>query len=159
LKAYSRKNMFGGVGIPYGENPAIGPTPFDVNYQSIGPNKPPNGMDPSEMDLPKGSPDDPVEYIDSNDDNTPFNQNMYFSFDPTSQFVGVYTNVDEIRDSTKFASSYSDNPMDDNWGGVEWTRQSVESGKYDDDLVVPYNHANGFTQSSNAQKKPVNPYA
>ena len=161
MNAYSKRSVFGGAPLPYGDQPAIGPTP----YQTIGPNKPPNGMDPSEMEMDKGSPSNPVKVKNAGYENSPYNQNMHYAFDPTSQYVGIYTEIDALRDSTansmddEMGASYSDNPMDANWGGVEWTRKSIESGKYDDDLVIPYNQANGFTESTRSKKIPVNRFA
>jgi len=56
------------------------------------------------------------------------------SFDPYGQFNGVYTNVDAIHDQTE-KQSISDNAMDPNWGGVDYTYQQINSGKYDDYAV------------------------
>jgi hypothetical protein len=165
VNAYSKRSIFGGAPHPYGDMPAIGPTPFDLNYQPISPNNPPNGMDPSEMEMEKGSPSNPVKVKNAAYENSPYNQNMHYAFDPTSQYVGQYTNIDALHDSTansmddEMGASYSDNPMDANWGGVEWTRKSIESGKYDDDLVIPYNQANGLTESTRSKKIPVNRFA
>lgn len=60
-----------------------------------------------------------------------FNSNLYHGFDPQDQDVGYYGELDKIHDSTK-QQPISDNPMDPNWGGREYTRQVVDSGKYDD---------------------------
>jgi hypothetical protein len=68
-----------------------------------------------------------------------YNTNMYPGFDPDGQYNGVYTNLDYVHDSTSF-SQLSENPMDDNWGGVLYTKQAVDSGKYDDNLVIPYSY-------------------
>jgi hypothetical protein len=56
-----------------------------------------------------------------------FNKNMYPSFDPTSQYVGVYTNIDAIHDSTD-VSSGSINPADTNWLGVISTQNAIDNG-------------------------------
>lgn len=81
----------------------------------------------------------PFEVQDANRDQPPYNANMYAGFDPTSQYVGVFTNLDKIHQSTEF-SELSENPMDSNWGGVLYTKQAVDSGKYDENLVVPYGY-------------------
>ena len=94
----------------------------------------PSDSEPSNNVVPT-----PVEVGDANRDQPPFNANMYAGFDPTSQYVGVFTNLDKIHQSTEF-SELSDNPMDSNWGGVLYTKEAVESGKYDDRLVVPYGY-------------------
>jgi hypothetical protein len=58
-----------------------------------------------------------------------YNTNQHAGFDPYGLYVGVYTNLDKIHDSTQDVP-LSDNPMDSNWGGVIYTNQSVLSGKY-----------------------------
>lgn len=57
------------------------------------------------------------------------------SFDSYGQFNGVYTNLDAIHDQTA-SQQMSDNAMDPNWGGVDYTYQVVNSGKYDDYVVT-----------------------
>jgi len=79
----------------------------------------------------------PVPIQDASRENTSYNTNMYAGFDPTSQYVGVYTNIDEIHASTSY-SELSENPMDSNWGGVYYTKDAVDSGKYKENEVVPY---------------------
>ncbi len=74
-------------------------------------------------------------YTDASRDDPPYNQNNYIGFDPHGQFIGKYTNIDVIHDSTKNAP-LSDNPMDPNWGGVIYTRNQVYSGKYADNAVT-----------------------
>lgn len=69
------------------------------------------------------------KYVDSSDDNHPYNANNYYSFDPYGQHVGVYTEIDRVHDSTS-VNKISDNPMDPNWAGVTYTQQMVDSGKY-----------------------------
>uniref|UniRef100_A0A6C0HZC9 Uncharacterized protein n=1 Tax=viral metagenome TaxID=1070528 RepID=A0A6C0HZC9_9ZZZZ len=80
---------------------------------------------------------EPVNVKDASRENTDFNTNMYAGFDPTGQYIGVYTNLDKIHQSTSF-SELSDNPMDANWGGVLYTKDAVDSGKYADNVVMPY---------------------
>ena len=85
-------------------------------------------------------PDHPplVEYSDANRDNKPFNQG-YYGFDPTSQYVGKYTVLDEIHDSTQTENKdgLSNNPMDPNWGGAMFTAEKVASGDYAGNSVQP----------------------
>jgi hypothetical protein len=91
-------------------------------------------MRPSPFDMQGGLPTvapEVVQISDANRTNLPYNENNYPGFDPEGQYVGIYTNLDAIHDSTK-QSSNSDNPMDPNWGGVEHTRKVVKSGKYED---------------------------
>lgn len=77
----------------------------------------------------------PVMIKDASREHGPYNKNNYSGFDPTSQYVGIYTNIDVIHDTTK-ATAISDNPMDPNWGGVDVTNEAVESGKYNDNNVI-----------------------
>jgi len=95
-------------------------------------------MRPSPFDLQGGLPqmanlsenDKKIVTIkDANRKNYPYNTNNYPGFDPTSQYVGVYTNLDIIHDKTQ-KNEISDNPMDPNWAGTTYTQQMIDSGKY-----------------------------
>jgi hypothetical protein len=79
-----------------------------------------------------------VPYEDANRDNKPYNQG-YYGFDPTSQYVGKYTVLDQIHNSTmtQNANGLSNNPMDPNWGGGVFTEEKVESGLYEGNSVQP----------------------
>ena len=72
--------------------------------------------------------------IDSNRKSSKYNVNNYPAFDPYGLQIGVFNKLDEIHYSTEKAA-LSDNPMDTNWGGVEFTQDAVESGKYNDNMV------------------------
>ncbi len=61
-----------------------------------------------------------------------FNRGLYAGYDPTNQDIGVETPLDKIFTSS---GPVSDNPMDPNWGGVDYSRMVVKSGKYDEDNV------------------------
>lgn len=82
------------------------------------------------------NPAKPYKYIDSSRDSNVYNRNMYSGFDPTGLYVGRYSELDKIHDSTEMVS-ISDNPMDSNWGGVAFTHNAVVSGKYEENEVVP----------------------
>jgi hypothetical protein len=82
------------------------------------------------------NPNSPFPIIDANRQNEPYNKNNYAGFDPTGLYVGRYTVLDKIHDSTEMAP-ISDNPMDSNWGGVVYTHNVVKSGKYTENEVVP----------------------
>ena len=89
---------------------------------------------PSPFELEGGVPatngiTNPIQVQDANRVNQPFNANNYPGFDPTGQYVGVYTNIDAIHDST-LQQATSDNPMDPNWGGTQYTKNVVDGGKY-----------------------------
>jgi len=97
-------------------------------------------MRPSPFDLQGGVqasssiPSDVTTIVDASRENPPYNQGNYPSFDPTSQYVGVFTNVDKVHASTS-EGAISDNPMDTNWAGVVYTQQMVDSGKYDENNI------------------------
>jgi len=80
-----------------------------------------------------------VKSVDASRENG-YNQNMYPGFDPDNLFIGRITNEDIVHDSTQ-KSQMSDNPMDHNWGGVLYTQQQIDSGKYVENEVVPPNYA------------------
>jgi cbb3-type cytochrome oxidase subunit 3 len=90
-------------------------------------------MRPSPFDLQGGLPamvpTPEVKRADSSRDNPPYNANNFNSFDPQGLYVGKYTDLDKLHDSTK-QNKISDNPMDPNWAGVIYTQQMVDSGKY-----------------------------
>ena len=53
--------------------------------------------------------------------------NNYSSFDPQNQTIGLDTPLDQMFRQT---NGVSPNPMDHNWGGIEYTEKLVESGYY-----------------------------
>jgi len=61
-----------------------------------------------------------------------FNRGLYPGYDPTNQDIGVETPLDKIFTSS---GPISDNPMDVNWGGVDYSRAVVSTGKYEDSNV------------------------
>jgi len=96
------------------------PSPFYVE----------GGLPPLPMEVHDNTIVTPI--VDASRQDKNYNANSYPGFDPTSQYVGIYTNIDKIHDSTKNDGSgpMSDNPMDPNWGGVGKTWDSVMNGKY-----------------------------
>ena len=103
----------------------IRPTPFDLQ---------PGLSTQSATQI--ASPQNPAPVIDSNIDHPPYNAGQYSGFDPLGLSVGVYNKLDKIHESTRTQDgSLSDNPMDPNWGGVLYTQQKIQSGKYDENAV------------------------
>jgi hypothetical protein len=100
----------------------IRPNPFDME-----------GGVPQSNTIYPGS-NQVIQELDANRANPPYNAGNYPGFDPNGLFIGRYTNIDVIHDSTE-KSPISDNPMDSNWGGVLHTQSAVDSGKYDDNRV------------------------
>jgi hypothetical protein len=92
---------------------------------------------PSVTDLQGGlPPTTPVplplkftQLVDAGRDDPPYNQNSYPSFDESSYYVGAITPLDMIRHS-EANMLYSDNAMDPNWGGREYTQALVDAGYY-----------------------------
>jgi hypothetical protein len=85
----------------------------------------------------------PIPVIDANQDNKPWNSGGFHEFDPYGLHIGRYTEIDAIHDSTTLGTKLSDNPMDDNWGGVIFTNDKVASGKYEEREVAPQRPLNG----------------
>lgn len=78
-----------------------------------------------------------IQTIDASRENSPYNANNYPGFDPQGLYIGQYTNLDQTHDLTA-KNQLSDNPMDPNWGGPEYSRQMVDSGKYaDNNVTIP----------------------
>jgi hypothetical protein len=78
----------------------------------------------------------PVPIIDASREHGDYNKGNYAGFDPTSLYVGKYTDLDKIHDSTSKDNKQSDNPMDTNWGGVQYTQSAVDSGKYEENNIT-----------------------
>jgi hypothetical protein len=79
----------------------------------------------------------PSQFLDASRDHSPWNSNQYNGFDPMGLHIGQYTSLDALHDSTFKGQSLSDNPMDTNWGGILYTKQAVDSGKYKENEVIP----------------------
>ncbi len=105
----------------------------DVYRMRPGPENPFAGV-PAESPLVLPPDGKIVQELDASRDNG-FNQNMYAGFDPDGLFVGRFTEVDKIHYSTQ-ESVISDNPMDYNWGGILYTQDKVDSGKYIENEVI-----------------------
>jgi len=101
-------------------------------------------------------PRKPIPVIDANQDNPPYNAGGYNEFDPYGQHIGEYTVIDSIHDSTFKGKSLSENPMDDNWGGVIYTKNAVDSGNYVGNEVVPPSIGGPFTEKSDNIHNNVN---
>jgi hypothetical protein len=74
----------------------------------------------------------PLRYtplIDATRNDPPYNQGSFPAHDQTSFYVGSLTPLDAIKTSHEHML-YSDNAMDPNWGGPEYTMALVETGYY-----------------------------
>lgn len=85
------------------------------------------GLPPSISSIP--SKPNPTLLVDATQNDPPYNKNSYPSFDPTSHYVGTTTPLDNITQQQE-NMLYSPDPMDDNWGGIEYTQSLVDKGVY-----------------------------
>ena len=87
--------------------------------------------------MPRKIPDHPpmVPYVDAN---RQLNPSGTYGFDPSSQYTGKYTILDQIHDSTEtqYPSGLSANAMDPNWGGAVFTNEKLNEGQYVGDEVT-----------------------
>ena len=85
------------------------------------------------------NPDQPVpqhvQRADASRANAPYNQGNFAGFDPYGQDIGKITDLDELAMKPE-TEEISDNPMDPNWGGVMYTQELVDAGKYKDREVT-----------------------
>ena len=68
--------------------------------------------------------------VDASRNDPPYNQNSYPGFDQDNQYEGVDTPLDKLY-NIETTKRYSDNAMDSNWGGIEYSKRVVNSGYYD----------------------------
>lgn len=57
---------------------------------------------------------------------------MYNGYDAMGLYIGRYTALDKIHDSKEQSATVSDNPMDTNWGGQQYSEEQIKSGAYDE---------------------------
>lgn len=77
-----------------------------------------------------------------------FNQGDYPPFDPFNDVVYGAPGMKKNENMENVEDGMSDNPMDTNWGGVQYSAQTLASGKYDGDTVTRplyYNMKQGTT--------------
>jgi hypothetical protein len=75
-----------------------------------------------------------TELVDASRSDDPYNKNGYPGFDQSSYYVGSLTPLDAMKNSNH-NMLYSDNAMDPNWGGTEYTQALVDAGYYKDNEV------------------------
>jgi len=88
---------------------------------------------------PVGEPayPNPTLLVDATRNDPPYNENSYPAHDQTSYYVGTTTPLDEMNIVSEKAK-ISPNPMDQNWGGADYTQSLVDQGYYRDDEVSIY---------------------
>jgi len=90
---------------------------------------------PSPTDLQGGLPPmiptapNPTLLIDATRNDMPYNINSMPAYDQTSFYQGSTTPLDTMNQEEQNLL-YSPNPMDDNWGGKDYTQSLVDSGFY-----------------------------
>jgi len=67
--------------------------------------------------------------VDATRQDGPYNQNGYPAFDQSNYYNGSITPLDQLNYSNEHML-YSDNPMDANWGGADYTQALVDTGYY-----------------------------
>ena len=67
---------------------------------------------------------------DAGRDDPPYNQEGYPAFDPFDQYIGLNTPLDKMFHDK---SGISPNPMDTDWGGIEYSNKVVKAGYYKED--------------------------
>ena len=76
----------------------------------------------------------PTLLVDATRNDKPYNKNSYPAYDQSSQYVGATTPLDAM-DYEQQNKEISPNPMDDNWGGADYTQSLVDQGYYADNEV------------------------
>jgi hypothetical protein len=79
--------------------------------------------------LPPSLPN-PTQLVDATRNDQPYNTNSVPAYDQTSYYVGTNTPLDNIQSQSQENLLYSPDPMDDNWGGVEYTNNLVDTGYF-----------------------------
>jgi hypothetical protein len=82
-------------------------------------------------------PPNPTLLVDATRNDPPYNKNSYPAFDQSSYYVGTTTPLD-VMNVKEENMLYSPNPMDENWGGAQYTQNLVEKGYYKDNEVDIY---------------------
>lgn len=72
--------------------------------------------------------------VDATKNDGQYNSNSYPGYDQTSYYVGSTTPLDMMKNS-EANMLYSDNAMDPNWGGADYTQALVDTGYYKDHEV------------------------
>ena len=79
----------------------------------------------------------PKHLTDASRDDGPYNKNSYPGVDKANQNIGDYTMLDKYHDIGE-TQNQSGNAMDPNWGGVKYTMEEINAGKYKEDEVIMY---------------------
>ena len=80
---------------------------------------------------------DPTLLVDATRNDPPYNKNSYPAYDNTDYYVGTTTPLDAM-DMKQEKQKVSPNPMDQNWGGANYTQNLVDKGYYSQNDVQIY---------------------
>jgi hypothetical protein len=72
----------------------------------------------------------PTLLVDATRNDYPYNTNSMPGYDETDFYVGSTTPLDKMQNEVEENMLYSPNPMDDNWGGQNYTQSLVDRGYY-----------------------------
>jgi hypothetical protein len=75
--------------------------------------------------------------VDASRDNLPYNQKSYPAYDQTNFNIGENTPLDQMNAKSE-QTAVSPNPMNDNWGGAEYTQKLIDTGYFKGDEVSVY---------------------
>jgi len=75
--------------------------------------------------------------VDATRNDPPYNKNSYPAYDQSSYYVGKTTPLD-MMNIKRESSGISPNPMDENWGGADYTQSLIIKGVYKNDNVAIY---------------------
>ena len=97
------------------------------------------GVSEQQGGLPPSGPvyPNPTLLVDATQNDPSYNINSYPAHDQTSYYVGTTTPLDKMNQQ-KENLLYSDDPMDPNWGGIDYTQNLVDQGYYKDNEVSLY---------------------
>ena len=107
---------------------------YDAQGNEIYKSRP--GVSEQQGGLPPSGPvyPNPTLLVDATQNDPSYNINSYPAHDQTSYYVGTTTPLDKMNQQ-KENLLYSDDPMDPNWGGIEYTQNLVDQGYYKDNEV------------------------
>lgn len=103
----------------------IRPSPTDLQG-GLPPITNPNAMPPPRKHI--------TNLLDASRDDAPYNVNSYPGYDPSNMDQGEFT-PDMMLDYIQQSTGLSPNPMDNNWGGADFTQALIDAGYYRDNNV------------------------
>jgi hypothetical protein len=103
----------------------IRPSPTDLQG-GLPPITNPNAMPPPRKHI--------TNLLDASRDDAPYNVNSYPGYDASNMDQGEFT-PDMMLDYIQQSTGLSPNPMDNNWGGADFTQTLIDAGYYKDNNV------------------------